>query len=96
MGYFVYILHSPRYNKYYIGQTADLSKTVVDHNSQINNNFTAKYRPWILATYLKVDSRKIAMAIEKYLKKKNRAFIIRVINEEELREYIIMRFSSLG
>ena len=92
--YYTYILYSPTFNKFYIGQTAHLVRRLEQHNTQDKNSFTAKYRPWVLATSFHVDSRSIAMKIEKYLKKKNRAFIVKVINEQSLRSYIISKYNS--
>ena len=96
MAYSVYILYSESSHKFYIGQTVDLEKRVNEHNTQLKNAYTSKYRPWKLVAFLEVDSRKIAMAIEKYLKKKNRKFIERVVNEHTLRSFIVDKFSSDG
>jgi len=92
--HFVYILHSPKYDKYYIGQTPDLETRLLFHNKLSKTSFTSKYRPWILVASLKVPSRGMAMKIEKYLKKKSRTFVKRLINEEELKNWIIEKFST--
>ncbi|MFN3941656.1 MAG: GIY-YIG nuclease family protein [Flavobacterium sp.] len=37
MTYFVYILHSPNYDKYYIGQTNNLEDRLKRHNEGYEN-----------------------------------------------------------
>ena len=96
MDFTVYILFSTKYGKYYIGQTADLKQRLIAHNKTSEGSFTSKFRPWSLMITIEVESRSIAMKIEKYLKKKDRAFIKRVIDEKELRIYIFNKFSSAG
>jgi predicted GIY-YIG superfamily endonuclease len=66
---------------------------MIAHNERSENSYTSKYRPWELKIAICVESRSVAMKIEKYLKKKNRNFINRVIKEQELRDYITARYS---
>ena len=89
--FFVYVLFSSIYDKFYIGQTANLESRLEQHNST-GNGFTSKYRPWTLFRNLNVENRSQAMKIEKYLKKKDRNFIRRLATDEDLIEYIKHRF----
>jgi putative endonuclease len=94
MSCFIYILYSANYNKYYIGQSTDPDKRLIQHNTQEKSSFTAKYRPWTIKFCLQVSDRSTAMKIEKYLKKKNKDFLNKLISNHELQNYILDRFSS--
>jgi len=79
--YYIYILHSPSADKYYIGYSEDVQKRVYMHNHPIRNTFTSKYKPWTLKKYFKVGKHKtIAIRIERKIKKmKSRLFIEKLI-----------------
>ena len=95
MHYYLYILHAPKYQKFYIGQTNDLERRLVELNFHSENSFTSKFRPWILMTSIAFNTRAQAMAAEKYLKKKPRDFIRKVINDHSLRQYIIEKYEAI-
>jgi len=88
MKYFIYILYSPKFDKYYIGQTHDLEKRLEDHNRGDipgeSKKFTYKYRPWQIAASFEVgQDRSIAMKIERSIKsRKSRAFIREIIDHQ--------------
>lgn len=42
----VYALHSPQYDKIYIGYTSNLDSRVRSHNELGTKGWTIKYRPW--------------------------------------------------
>jgi putative endonuclease len=70
MPHFVYILYSESYDKYYVGQTDNVSLRLERHNEFENTHtFTSKYRPWVLMAFVEASSRSEAMKIEKALKK---------------------------
>jgi putative endonuclease len=92
--FYVYILFSPSSKKYYIGQTSNLATRLKQHNHLSTNSFTSKYRPWILKISMEFSSRRSAIKVEKYLKKKPRSYIRRVITEADLRKYVIDKFGS--
>jgi putative endonuclease len=41
----VYILFSEEHDKYYVGQTDDLERRLLEHNELSENSFTSRYRP---------------------------------------------------
>ena len=92
MNFDVYILYSPTYDKFYIGQTSDLPLRVHSHNNTFRSTFTSKFRPWELFWHIGVPSRSLAMEIEKYLKNKNKIFYKRLISDADLEKYIKERF----
>jgi putative endonuclease len=66
MRYCVYILQNAE-GKIYVGQTYDIDKRLEEHNCT-GTGYTAKFRPWRLVHSEHCQSRKSAMAREKYLK----------------------------
>ena len=54
-------------NQVYTGFTEDLRQRLKDHNAG-KSTHTAKYRPWILETYLAFSDRPQALDFERYLK----------------------------
>lgn len=81
MDYYVYILSSQRNGTLYIGITNDLIRRVNEHKKKIIDGFTAKFGVNKLV-YLEIykDVRE-AIHREKCLKKWNRAWKIRLIEE---------------
>ncbi len=84
MAYYVYILYSLSYDRYYIGHTNDIFRRVEEHNTNSRMTYTHKYRPWKLKTHYEFGSRSNAMKIEKYIKRmKSRKVIERLIQDSE-------------
>ena len=83
--FYVYILFSESFDKYYVGHSNDYLRRLNEHNSNIRMTFTHKYKPWKLKAFFKVnENRGDAMKIEKYIKRqKSRKVIIRLINDPE-------------
>ena len=90
--YHTYILFSPEHGKYYIGHTQDVDKRLNEHNYISKKSYTSKYRPWELKVKLKFSNRSQAMKAEKYLKKKPRHFLKKVIEDKGLQDYILKKF----
>jgi len=65
----VYVLISEKNpTKYYIGLTENLDVRLKKHNLEHNNNYTKKYSPWKLETYISFSDIKLAEKFERYLK----------------------------
>ena len=66
--YYVYRLQSITFfQQFYTGYTADLNKRIECHNNgQVQ--YTSKYKPWKLLSYIVFLDRKKALDFEKYLK----------------------------
>ena len=80
MKYYIYILHSVKHDKFYIGYTTDINKRLTRHNTTPFKTFTSKYRPWEIYALFEVGKEKaIAIKLEKYIKKqKSRSLLIRL------------------
>ena len=77
----VYILASRRNGTLYIGVTSDLVKRVWEHKQSFVNGFAKEYGAKTLVWYEVHDSAESAITREKQLKKWNRAWKIRLIEE---------------
>ncbi|MDO8991947.1 GIY-YIG nuclease family protein [Daejeonella sp.] len=64
----VYVLHSPSYNKIYIGFTSDLENRLKSHNIFASKGWTIQFRPWVLIYTEEYTSKAEAMKREKNLK----------------------------
>ena len=77
MMYTVYALHSPKFDKIYIGYTHDISSRLVSHNSLATKGYTIKFRPWILVYTEEFNIKAEAMKREKELKSHQGRIFIR-------------------
>lgn len=95
--YHIYILYSDTYDKYYIGQTNNLERRLLQHNEQEKNSFTAKYRPWRIVKSFEVgESLGIARKIENHIKKQKSRNYIEEILERGTIDGLIRRFEGVG
>ena len=70
--YFVYIIKSLKYNRYYIGFTENLNERLRRHNKG-DVKSTKFYGPWELVYFEKFDNKKDARKREIFLKKTAKA-----------------------
>lgn len=77
----VYLLASRRNGTLYVGATSDLAKRVWEHKNDLVEGFTKKYSVHRLVYYEPHDDMVSAITREKQLKKWNRAWRIRLIEE---------------
>jgi putative endonuclease len=75
MTYYVYILYSSTFDKYYIGQTDNLIDRVTRHNRGYET-FTSKFRPWQVAWHTQKATRSDALALERKLKNLSKARLV--------------------
>ena len=79
--YCVYILASKIGGTLYIGVTNDLVRRVYEHREKLAESFTKKYQVARLVYFEQLDDIESAIRREKRLKKWNRAWKIRLIEE---------------
>jgi len=65
--FFVYVLHSVTFDRYYVGMTSNLEKRLNKHNSG-HVKSTKAYVPWIVVFKETYNSREEARKRELYLK----------------------------
>jgi len=79
--YFVYILASKRNGTLYIGVTNDVFNRAWQHKNEVVEGFTKRYGVHILVYYEAFGDVGDAIAREKQMKKWNRAWKLRLIEE---------------
>jgi len=79
--FYVYILASKVGGTLYIGVTNDLIRRVAEHRLKVMEGFTEKYDVVTLVYFEQFDDPENAIRREKRLKKWNRAWKIRLIEE---------------
>jgi putative endonuclease len=79
--YYVYILASGKNGTLYVGMAEDIAKRAIRHKGRQANEFTAKYDVLKLVYYEKHKSLEEAVKREKQLKKWNRRWKIRIIEQ---------------
>ena len=68
--YYIYILYSPSFDKYYVGYSSDPLRRLTEHNTKPFNTYTSKYRPWFLkATFKCSEIEREAIWAERFIKK---------------------------
>ncbi len=78
---YVYIMASRRDGTLYVGVTSDLVKRVWEHRAGVADGFTGKYHVHRLVYYERHGDMAAAITREKQLKKWNRAWKIRLIQQ---------------
>ena len=77
----VYILASRRNGTLYVGVTSDLARRIWEHRQGFVDGFTKDYGVAMLVWYEVHDNAESAITREKQLKKWNRAWKVRLIEE---------------
>ncbi|MFZ3053577.1 MAG: GIY-YIG nuclease family protein [Sulfuricurvum sp.] len=77
----VYILASQPNGTLYIGVTSNLPKRTYEHKNHLLESFTEKYNVEILVWYELHDTMEAAISREKAIKKWNRNWKLRIIEE---------------
>jgi len=80
--YYVYILASQRNGTLYVGMTNDLARRCYEHKHGMVEGFTKKYQVHTLVYYEAHNDVSEAIKREKQLKKWNRSWKIRLIEEK--------------
>jgi putative endonuclease len=79
--YFVYILASGRNGTLYVGVTNDLARRVYEHKNGVVDGFTKRYGVGLLVWYEVYEDIGEAILREKRIKKWNRRWKLRLIEE---------------
>ncbi len=95
MSWFVYILHSEKMQKFYIGTTDNVENRLIEHNQgKHKNSFTKRGIPWILYLEIICSSSKQAYNLEKFIKQmKSSVFIKRLKQDHNLLQMLIEKYS---
>ena len=80
MSFFVYIIYSETFDRFYIGQTESIDERLNRHN-QGYEKATSPFTPWALRCCIEKESRSEAMILEKKLKNLNREKLLVFISK---------------
>ena len=79
---YVYILTNKRNGTLYTGVTSDLVKRIYQHKNDLAEGFTKKYQTHLLVYFEKHNDIENAILREKQIKKWNREWKLRLIEEK--------------
>ena len=93
--HFVYIIYSAVLDKFYVGETSNLSKRVVWHNSkEFSHSYTVIANDWVVFLSFECESIGIARKIETHIKNmKSRKYFESLKLYPEMIEKLIKKFS---
>jgi putative endonuclease len=77
----IYILASRRNGTLYVGVTSELLKRIWQHKNDVTDGFTKRYRVHKLVWYETHETMESAIQREKSIKKWNRAWKLRLIEQ---------------
>jgi len=84
MKYYVYIIHSQKFDKYYKGYTSNPFLRLKEHNNGFSR-YTANFTPWKLVFLQSFPTKKEALIrerkLKKYSKEKLKNLILSPLNE---------------
>jgi putative endonuclease len=67
--FWVYIIYSDFWDRYYVGSTDNIERRIREHNSG-KGNFTSKGMPWKQVITISLKTRSEAMKLELKIKKR--------------------------
>ncbi len=79
--HYLYILHSKKLDRYYVGQTADVEFRINLHlNKVFSKSFTSKSNDWEIVFEYEAQTKEEFLFLERFIKRmKSRKFIEKVI-----------------
>ncbi len=97
MPFHVYIIHSAKFDKYYIGQSEDLKRRLSWHNSHEFKTASTKFADdWYIFFSLICESRELALAIEKHIKRnRNRTYYQNLKLHPNIGKKLLIKYGSL-
>ncbi len=94
--HFVYILFSHQADRYYIGQTEDTDRRLIEHNSHLyQESFTKVASDWVMVMSLTCTSKRQAIKIETHIKKnKSKKYVEDCIRYPEICQKLLVKYSD--
>jgi putative endonuclease len=90
--FYIYILYSKGYDKYYIGYSSDPWRRLEEHNTKPFNTYTSKYRPWSIRAVVKCGNQENeAIKLERLIKKQKSRKLI-----EQLTDPLFVPYAALA
>ncbi len=84
MKFYIYIIHSPSIDKYYIGISSNLTERIKKHNTN-HKGYTGKVNDWTLVHQEEFDNKSDALKREKQIKSwKSKKAIQKLIDSSKI------------
>ena len=83
--HYLYIIYSTSIDKFYVGESADLSARLIQHNQGFYKSaFTSQATDWVIKLYIEFKDITTARKAEHFIKRMNsRKFVERLIEENQ-------------
>ncbi|MBE8725001.1 GIY-YIG nuclease family protein [Flavobacterium hungaricum] len=95
MSHIVYILHSKKLNRYYIGYTSNFDLRLEFHKNAPPNKYTANANDWTLFLNFTCTNKIQALSIEAHIKKmKSKKYIENLAEYPEIIDKLLLRYKS--
>mgnify|MGYP003815099259 FL=1 len=96
--YHVYIIFSEKAKKFYIGQTMDIEKRILQHNTAFFEDCsTIIATDWELFYQIDCSTRKQAILIERHIKKmKSRKYLEDLKKYPEITEKLLSKYKTVN
>ncbi|MFN5183139.1 MAG: GIY-YIG nuclease family protein [Bacteroidota bacterium] len=93
--YCVYIIHSVKLNRFYIGTTDNFILRFEQHNNAVHKNaFTAKGIPWTKFLVIENLNSKQAFSVESHIKRmKSKQYIQNLVKYPEIKNKVVKLYN---
>ena len=91
----VYVLHSVKLNKFYIGSTSNFDLRLHFHFNSENRKFTHNATDWTLFLKIDCENKNQALLIEKHLKKmKSKIYVQNLLKYPEIIQKLLSLYKN--
>ncbi len=100
--HYVYIIYSPQNDKYYVGETINVTERVKQHNSGYYKSGSTRFtNDWEARKCFATEDRKGALKVEGFIKSmKSKKFIEKLLSDEEFlkgfKQIVLERFGVVA
>ena len=96
--HYVYILYSKKLDRYYTGQTIDVSTRLDKHNGEYyDGKWSSKGKPWTLYLSIECKDKRQALDIEAHIKRmKSRKYIENLEKYPSIIEKLKIKYPGAG
>ena len=91
MKHFLYIIYSPKIDKFYVGETHNLKQRIHNHNQHsYKGAFTKSAEDWSVKLSFETQDKSEAVFLEKFIKRmKSKKFILKIIDNPNILKDIL-------
>jgi putative endonuclease len=89
--HFLYIIYSPKTDKFYVGETTNVEQRLALHNQHsFKKAFTTSAKNWVIKLSFECKSREEALDLERFIKRmKSKVFIQKIIKDPNILKDIL-------